>query len=212
MGESDFFQAIQYLCVKKEYIIQDESLLEQLSNFQVLMKVLEQTQDKDKKKTITTLLQLLFPGYSVIMTSNGILLSQGEQNIIIDENNFEIFQKLITAMFCLGNSLQGEHVNYNPGNEQAKKIAAKLMRGRQRVAAQKQANAGSILTRYVSILITSQIISFSDLKDMTLFALFDLMDRYDKFVQWDIDLRVRLAGGKPDKQAESWMKDLYNKN
>lgn len=45
-----------------------------------------------------------------------------------------------------------------------------------------------------------------------MFQLFDLMERYEAFVTWDIDLRVRLAGGKPDKPVDNWMKDLYNDN
>lgn len=212
LGEDKFFLALQYLCLKKEFLIQDETILNSLTNFQVLMKVLEQTQDKDKKKAITALLQLLFPGYSVIITPKSILLSRGEQDVILDDNNFENFQKLIREVFCLNNTLQGENVSYNPVSARAKEIAAKLMRGRQRVAAQRQANTSSVLARYISILTIAKIISPSDLKNMTLFYLFDLMERYDKFIQWDIDLRVRLAGGSPEKQAESWMQDLYSKN
>lgn len=212
LGEDKFFQALQYLCLKKEFVVQDETILNSLTNFQVLMKVLEQTQDKDKKKAITALLQLLFPGYSVIITPKSILISSGERDIILDDSNFENFQTLIREVFCLNNTLQGENVTYNPANARAKEIAAKLMRGRQRIAAQRQANTSSVLARYISILTIGKIISPSDLKNMTLFYLFDLMERYDKFIQWDIDLRVRLAGGSPEKQAESWMQDLYSKN
>ena len=41
MGEKQFFMAIQYLCLEKEALVQDESLLLGMSNFQVLMKILE---------------------------------------------------------------------------------------------------------------------------------------------------------------------------
>ena len=43
MGESRFFMAVQYLCLDKESLIYDETLLSALTNFQVLMKVLEQS-------------------------------------------------------------------------------------------------------------------------------------------------------------------------
>nr|DAN97188.1 MAG TPA: hypothetical protein [Caudoviricetes sp.] len=29
------------------------------------------------------------------------------------------------------------------------------------------------------------------------------------YMDWDIDLRSRLAGGKPDKNPENWMKNLH---
>ena len=37
------------------------------------------------------------------------------------------------------------------------------------------------------------------------------MERYNAFIEWDVDLRVRLAGGKPDKPVESWMRDIHPK-
>ena len=43
MGEQQFFQTAQYLGLEKESLVEGENLLESLSNFQVLMKVLEQT-------------------------------------------------------------------------------------------------------------------------------------------------------------------------
>ena len=93
MGEKEFFTAMQYLCIDKEALIQDETLLANLSNFQVLMKVLEQSQDKQKKNNIQTLLLLLFPEHQATILPSSIILSKkGEQPIVIDTNNFEIFQ------------------------------------------------------------------------------------------------------------------------
>jgi hypothetical protein len=41
---------------------------------------------------------------------------------------------------------------FNPGGDRAREIAEKLMRGRQRVAAQKGNSSGSAFSRYLSIL------------------------------------------------------------
>jgi hypothetical protein len=38
------------------------------------------------------------------------------------------------------------------------------------------------------------------------------MERYNAFIEWDVDLRIHLAGGKPDKPVESWMRDIHPKN
>lgn len=212
MGERPFFQAIQYLCLEKEYLIQDETLLSSLSNFQVLMKILQQTEDKDKKSDVITLLKLLFPDYSAAITKNSILLIIPEgQTALIDDNNFDSFQRVIREILCVHSLFQGEHIIYNPQGERAKRIADKLMKGRRRAAELKGSDHGnvSILTRYISILSVAQGVAVTEFGNYNLFQLFDAMDRYTKKTEWDIDLKVRLAGGKPDKPVESWMEDLH---
>ena len=32
----------------------------------------------------------------------------------------------------------------------------------------------------------------------TLYQLYDIMERYSLYLNWDLDVRTRLAGGKPD--------------
>lgn len=208
--------AVQYLCLDKESLIQDETLLSSLTNFQVLMKVLEQSQDKDKKNAVIMLLTLLFPDYIPVITRNSIILTkQGEnQPLLIDDNNFDIFQSVLKEILCVNSLFQGNNVIYNPANDRAKEIAEKLMRGRRKVAEIKsKGNNESVLTRYISILtIGSNTMSLEDCLNLNMFQIFDLMERYNAFIEWDVDLRVRLAGGKPDKPVESWMRDIHPKN
>lgn len=216
MGETKFFMAVQYLCLDKESLIQDETLLSSLTNFQVLMKVLEQSQDKDKKNAVIMLLTLLFPDYIPVITRNSIILTkQGEnQPLLIDDNNFDIFQSVLKEILCVNSLFQGNNVIYNPANDRAKEIAEKLMRGRRKVAEIKsKGNNESVLTRYISILtIGSNTMSLEDCLNLNMFQIFDLMERYNAFIEWDVDLRVRLAGSKPDKPVESWMRDIHPKN
>mgnify|MGYP003405265064 FL=1 len=42
-----------------------------------------------------------------------------------------------------------------------------------------------------------------------MFQFYDLIERYGLYMNWDIDIRVRLAGGKPDSHPDDWMKDLH---
>lgn len=207
MGEQQFFLAVQYICLQKEFLVQDEILLTSLSNFQVLMKVLEQS--KDKKTVIITLLKLLFPDYAAAITKNSIILTTTDKTVLIDNNNFVVFQEVIREILCVNSLFQGENVIYNPGNKRAKEIADKLMRNRQKVAQQKGKNNESVLTRYISILTVAKIISLEECGSLNMFQLFDLMERYTSFVEWDTDLKIRLAGGKPEKQIESWMRELH---
>lgn len=207
---------MQYLCVDKEALIQDETLLASLTNFQVIMKVLEQSKDKKKKTIIQTILLLLFPERtSTILPGRSIILTgKGLDPVSIDDNNFDTLQQYIKQVLCAHSILQGDNIVYNPANDAAKKIVDKIMEGRRKIAAQKNAehNSGeSILTRYISILTVGiPSMSLEDCLNLTLFQLFDLMERYTSFVEWDTDLRVRLAGGKPDKTVETWMRDLYS--
>lgn len=213
MGEKQYFMAVQYLCLEKEQLVQDETLLLSMTNFQVLMKILEQTKDKDKKSAIITLLKLIFPDFSAAITKNSIILTMDGNDgptILIDEQNFDIFQEVLREILCVNSLFQGENVIYNPGNDRAKEIANKLMKGRRKVAEQKAGNGNqSVLVRYISILTVAQIITLEDCINCNMFQLFDLMDRYTKKTECDTDRQVKLAGGKTEKQVESWMKDIH---
>ena len=84
------------------------------------------------------------------------------------------------------------------------------MRARQIVAAQKGGNKGSVLTQYLSILTVGLgSMSLKDLTSLTMFQLYDLVERYMLYVNWDLDVRTRLAGGKPDSKPDNWMKVIH---
>ena len=38
------------------------------------------------------------------------------------------------------------------------------------------------------------------------YQLYNLLERYGMYVNWDIDIKSRLAGAKNDKKPENWMK------
>ena len=114
----------------------------------------------------------------------------------------------MSLIFCV-NSSDMDTQAFNPANEQAKAIAEKLMRGRQRVAAQKGDQSASIFSQYLSSLSIGLKLSLLELKKYTMFQIFDSMERYSLYTNWDIDLRVRLAGGKPDSQPDNWMQNIH---
>ena len=75
-----------------------------------------------------------------------MLITGGEgENIQIDENNFEFLQAAISNICCMKTGPMDQQ-SFNPANAQAREIAEKLMRGRQRVAAQKGENNTSIFS------------------------------------------------------------------
>lgn len=176
IGEKEFFLGAQMLCLNKTMYIQDENLLSQTTNFQIFMTMMHNKEASQAKMCVLKVLDLLFPNIQVLFTPRALMLNLGEQSISIDENNFENLQFILSAIFCLKESGQD---SFNPANEDAKKIAEKLMRGRQRVAALKaQENGDSIFTRYLSVLTIALHIKLQDLIDLTVFQLYDLVERY----------------------------------
>jgi hypothetical protein len=85
------------------------------------------------------------------------------------------------------------------------------MRGRQRVAEQNGSAQTSIFSQYLSILtIGLSSMGLNDLLNLTMYQLYDLFERYMLYTNWDVDLRARLAGAKPDSQPDNWMKNIHN--
>lgn len=207
IGEKDFFIGAQLLCVDKNFYIQDKNMLSQTNNFQIFMTVLSNKEEVSKKIATLQVLTLLFPKYKINLTPRALMLTEGENSIIIDENNFEDLQAVLRSVFCLAQSMQD---TFNPANEAARKIAEKLMRGRQRVAAQKGETNASVFTQYLSMLTVGlNSMSLHDLINLTMFQLYDLIERYMLWVSWDLDIRQRLAGGKPDSTPDNWMKNIH---
>lgn len=210
IGEQDFFIGIQLLCIKKQMYIQDESLLNSTNNFQIFMAIMNEKQTAEKKAAVQQVLTLLFPQSNVIFTPRSIVLNSPQGIVTIDEGNFEILQQLLNEQFCLKGSGQEQ---FNPEGQKAKEIAQKLMRARQRVAEQKmqgEGGGGSMFSQYLSILtIAIGSMSLTDLSNLTMYQIYDLIERYTLYLNWDLDIRSRLAGGKPDKPAENWMKNIH---
>lgn len=210
IGEEDFFKAIQCLTITKDLIAQqDETLLSNTNNFQIFMTIMTEKEAKDRKDNVLDIMQLLFPDYEVFFTPQSILLKGKTDSKFIDINNFEFFQEVIRKIFCFNSDVMSQST-FNPKSETAKKIAEKLNRGRQRVAAQKGETNSSIFVQYLSVLtIAIPSMSLQDLLDLTMYQLFDLMERYGLYINWDIDIKSRLAGASPDSKPDNWMKNIH---
>ena len=51
--------------------------------------------------------------------------------------------------------------------------------------------------------------SLKDAMDLTVYQLYDLVERYTLYVNWDLDVRTRLAGGDPKDKVDNWMKQIH---
>ena len=209
VGESDFFSGIQCLCLNKSMFVKDESDLSNVNNFQIFMTIMSEKEAADKKFSVQQVCTLLFPKYKVSFTPRSIMIVGGEAPIMIDENNFEFLQAAITDICCLKTGPMDQQA-FNPADAKAREIAEKLMRGRSRVAAQKGETNISIFSQYLSIITVGlNSMSLQNAMDLTMFQLYDLVERYMLYINWDMDIRSRLAGAKPENQPDNWMKSIH---
>ena len=211
IGETNFFTGVQCLLINKKLVnLPDNFDLSQITNFHIFMMIMQEKTESSKKDAVQMVLSLILPDFSSTFIPNrSLLLTKEGQTVTLDENNFESFQQAIkeflSPSFKDGTDGTG---TFNPQGKKAEEIAKKLMRGRERVAAQQAENGGSALSQYISILTVGLGLPPKEISNLTLYGFFDLIERYMLYVNWDIDIRARMAGAKADKPMDNWMKKL----
>lgn len=208
IGEQEFFIGAQCLTINSSMFVQDKDALSDINNFQIFMTVMNDKESKDKKQSTSQVLQILFPNYKALFTPRSLLFSQGDNTILIDENNFDYLQEVLRLVFCTKTASMDQQ-SFNPANAKAREIAQKIMRGRERIAAEKGESNSSVFSQYLSVLTIGLSLPLEELTNLTMFQLYDLIERYNLYLSWDIDVRSRLAGGKPEGHPENWMKGLH---
>lgn len=209
IGEKDFFLGYQTLLVNKNLIEQGENSSINITNFQIFMTIMKEKETVDKKTAVLQLFELLLPGFRVTLLPQSLIISGNNMTATIDENNFESFQEVLKLIFCFKSGPM-DQTTFNPGNEQARQIAQKLMRGRARVAAQNGQADASIFSQYLSVITVGvNSMSLSEAKKLTMYQMFDIVERYALYIDWDIDIKARLAGSSSEKQPENWMKNIH---
>ena len=210
LGEEQFFVGIQTVCLYKSMFVnsEDKDVLDNVTNFQIFMTIVNNKETRDKKIVVEDLFQLLFPKYKIMFTPQSIIFQDESGVHIVDNNNFEYLQNAIRKIVCAQTGPMDQQA-FNPADAKAKEIADKLMRGRQRVAAQNAQNRGSIFSQYLSSLSIGAGFDLLALINLTMYQLYDLVERYSLYMNWDLDIRIRLAGGSPDSPAEDWMKNIH---
>lgn len=210
IGETTFFTGVQTLTLNSSMFVQDKDVLGDINNFQIFMTVMQEKETIDKKEAVKQLLLITFPKYNVMISPRSLIFKvvDGTETFTIDENNFDSLQEVMRLVFCSKEGPMDQQA-FNPANAKAKEIAEKLMRGRQRVAELNGSANSSIFSQYLSSLSIGIHISILELENYTMFQLFDSLERYSLYTNWDIDIRSRLAGAKPEGKPENWMKNIH---
>ena len=209
IGDKDYFMGAQCLCLYKSMFVEDKNVLSDINNFQIFMMIMQEDEAKEKKEATKKVLTLIFPNMQVIFTPQSLLF-RGEDNetIIIDESNFEELQFVLRKIFCINETPMDQQA-FNPAGDKAREIAQKLMRGRERIANERNDSNSNIFSQYLSVLSVGLSMPLSSLTELTVFQLYDLIERYYLWINWDLDVRTRLAGGKPDDKVDNWMKNIH---
>lgn len=216
VGEMEYFAVMQLISFDKNMLLASKARgafnLANFNNFQVFMTMINMPEYASRRADVLAVLTLLFPGYEPQFVLRDIYLNNPttQHHFTLNEGNFDSFREVVIAIAALNNAAGGQNGGFNPRGKKAAEIAAKLMRGRQRASKDKKGASGSVLSRYVSILTVGiNSMSYKDCLNLTVYQLYDLIERFTLHTSWDIDIKSRLAGGKPENEPDDWMKNLH---
>lgn len=210
IGEDNFFSGCEMLNFSKEILSeQDRINLAKLTNFEILMSIMNDKNSSSHKNRIGAImvLTLLFPGYEIHVLPREIDICKEDEHHYLNNDNFESFKEILVAMFCL----KKPESEYNPGGDLAKRISDKLKKGKER----KTRDLGEkqkidVLSRYSSVLSVGMQIDLNTILDYSVYQLFDAYQRYELKVYSDSTFEAKLAGAKDIKDADNWMKDIHS--
>jgi hypothetical protein len=212
LGEENFFTGYEFLNISKNILSeQDKINLEEQTDFDILIAILGEHNAVmlKNRNCVEMVLALLFPEYQILFENKKIILKKNEEIHTLDNNNFIEFKQIFNSIFPIRED--NKEKNYNPSGELAKKIASKLVSGRQKAAAAKNKDSQKVdvISRYLSILTVGQKKDMNDYFKYTLYQLFDEHKRYVLKSGYDMYIKAKLAGAQDLKEVEDWMQDIH---
>jgi hypothetical protein len=211
IGEEEFFLGGGLLNFSKNLLSGvDKSHLENISDFYILMKLIQNgkkivdNNNQTKKSVLAgiTFLSILFPGYKLSFEDDGILLEKDNIRGKITENLFDNFKKIVSQMFGLGDLKTSQ--DYNPSGALAKQIAEKLKKRHQQLAKIKKEKKEDTFGRYASVVSIGCGISINDVYEYTIYQLYDSIKRLNLKRDFDSYFKARLAGAKDLAEVQDW--------
>ena len=208
IGESNFYIGSQFLLFDKNKLTSEDKInLDNQSNFNIFMSVMNSHEKAIHKTNALMILALLFPQAKLKIEADKILLQLENFSSSINETNFNEFQNIVAQMFCLEENQEKD--GYNPADDLAKGIVEKLKKRKQKLAKQKQnIEEFSIYSKYISILSVGLKKDKNELSNYTIPQLKDEFDRFILKQNFDIYLKARLAGAQDLEEVKNWMEDL----
>ena len=211
--EQNFWHGCEILKFNKEFLLNQDKLdLSNISNFNIIMRVMQEKtlEAQQAKIKVLSILALLFPTSQLLLGQEAIQIRNHQTEAVgeINNENFEAFKQILISMFCLSSK---ENKQYNPNGDLARKIANKIMRGReQKAKLAPENNKVAIFSRYVSILAVGQQKDINTLMNYTVYQLMDEYNRYQLKLNYDAWERFKVAGATGMSDPEDWFKDIHD--
>ena len=211
LGEEAFFSGCEMLDFSKNILPEEDKVrLGDKTNFDILIAILKEPNAvmQQNRNCVTMVLELIFPGYTVSLEENSILLKNQDEEHQIDSSNFDEFQKILIEMFAYKKG-ESSSQDFNPSGDMAKRIAEKLRQRQKKLSESKPSQKIDMLSRYVSILTVSQQKDMNSLLNYTMYQLLDEFKRVQLKMNHDMYVQAKLAGAKDLKEVEDWMQDIH---
>lgn len=212
ISEKTFFEGCQLLNISKDILnIEDNSDLENISDFEIFMIIMHDAQMRDKANCVLMLLALLFPNHNIKLEDHEIILLQDKGFSRINQTNFDIFKDIIVSMFDLNDSKETMG-GYNPVGKKASKIAEKLRKAKEKINKINSDNNDNIavFSRYVSILSVGENKDMNELMDYSVYQLKDEFQRFQKKQAYDMYISAKMAGAKDLDEVDHWMDEIHS--
>ena len=212
IGQDNFYNGCQLLTFSKQLLkVKDKNSLKDYNDFDILMTMIKDNNvNKQCKQNMFLLLLLLFPQHKINFLPNSIMLSkQGQNNHLIDKDNFNNFREILEKMFCL------KHLNknkYNPGGPQAKALVQKFEKRQKKLnelKGNKNKQKTSMFSQCVSILSVGLGKDVNELLHYTVFQLLYEFRRFKMKQQYDLYVSAKMAGAKNLEEIENWIDTIY---
>ena len=216
VGEKRFFAGAGLLEFDKDTLaIEDNSVLEKASNFDIMMMMITNPNPETQvmKLNMIMVLAILFPDYNIDIEKDKIVLKkmpddeEGSAVKEINNSNYEELRDSLSQILCLDSGHNGKK-KLNPQSKMAKRIADKLKKGRKKAEKTKGENTTSFLARQIAILAVGEQKDINQLMNYTLYQLFEEYQRYIAKIQYDMNIQMRMAGAKDVSAPQNWMDDL----
>jgi hypothetical protein len=219
IGEERFFYSLNGFVINmeqvqrkiKEKVTDKEQLKKMTANLNEYIILLQFLQsDKKLNEEFETLCNLLFIDYKVQILPDKIkMISNDEQTLTsfdVDLDFFLSLKNVTQEIFKL--SKITEQTSLNPKGKLAENIASKMQKSREKIEKLKgEAEKTEILSYYVSILgIGTNSLNVNSIKNLTIYQLYDQLERFNLYSQYDQSVRAALAGAKVD--IVDWLKKI----
>lgn len=184
-----------------------KNAISSLSDFELLLQVLNE--EDDALRSFEMILSLVLPNYTfsieerIILGFNKTTLT----SIAITVENYPILKDVLDTAFCLK---QVKTEEFNPVDDRARAIADKIKKARERVRIAKGENLEKtyILANYISSLgIGSNALNIINAVDLTVYQLFNQMERYGLYTQNEYAVKAAMAGAKGVEMID-WLKNI----